>query len=66
MKIPVEGHPNFFRDEKSGAIINSDFNAYNQYMLSKQKRELQKKQIDELKSEITEIKTMLKQLLENQ
>ena len=32
--IPVEGHNNLFRDEKTGAIINLDTSGYNHYMLS--------------------------------
>jgi len=64
MKVPVEGHSNLFRDERSGAIINSDFISYNQYMISRQKREIQKQEIEELKSEISEIKILLKKLLE--
>lgn len=64
--IPVKGHPNLFRDEKSGAIINKDNVAYEQYLLSRRKRDLDKNQINELKSEIEEIKSMLKELLKNQ
>ena len=30
--IPVEGHKNLFRDEKTGAIINTDTSGYNNYM----------------------------------
>ena len=29
--IPVEGHKNLYRDEKSGAIINTDSHGYSQY-----------------------------------
>ena len=29
--ILVEGHPNLYRDEKTGAIINYDQQGYNQY-----------------------------------
>tara|TARA_Y100000004_G_scaffold96128_1_gene107726 strand:- start:457 stop:657 length:201 start_codon:yes stop_codon:yes gene_type:complete len=61
--IPVEGNPNFFRDENSGAIVNCDNSAYQQHLISKHKRELQKKEITELRSEISEIKLLLKQLM---
>lgn len=63
--IPVEGHANLFRDENSGAIINCDKESYDQYILSKQRRELQKRQIDDLRSELSEIKTLLKEVLKN-
>lgn len=61
--IPVEGHSNLFRDEKSGAIINCDSTAYDQYIISKYKRETQRKEIDDLKLEINEIKVLLKELI---
>ena len=39
--IPVEGHKNLFRDENSGAIINRDKNAYNDYMDQKRRNILE-------------------------
>ena len=36
--IPVEGHKNLYRDEKSGAIINCDITGYNMYKKSKHKK----------------------------
>jgi hypothetical protein len=32
MMIRVKGYPNLYRDETSGAIINCDGQAYNQYV----------------------------------
>jgi hypothetical protein len=61
--IPVKGHPNLYRDEKSGAIINTDTNAYTQYINSLRNREVQKNEIDKLKDDIDEIKSLLKDLL---
>jgi hypothetical protein len=62
--IRVEGHPNLYRDERSGAIINCDSVAYNQYLNSLSIRDSQKREIDNIKNEISEIKCLLKQLLE--
>ena len=62
--IPVKGNPNLYRDENSGAIVNCDNVAYNEYVNSLRNRENQKKEIDSLKNEISEIKNLLKQLLE--
>ncbi len=62
--IPVKGNPNLYRDENSGAIVNCDNIAYNEYVNSLRNRENQKKEIDSLKNEISEIKDLLKQLLE--
>jgi hypothetical protein len=62
--IPVQGHPNLYRDEDSGAIINYDELAYNQYVNSLNTRQNQKKEINDLKNEVSELKSLLKQLLE--
>lgn len=62
--IKVEGHPNLYRDEKTGAIINNDQNGYDQYVRSLEYRKSQKKEIDDLKSDIDEIKMSLKKLTE--
>ena len=64
MMIPVQWHPNLYRDENSGAIVNCDNLSYNQYVNSLQNRQNQRKEIDELKDEMGEIKKLLKQLLE--
>jgi hypothetical protein len=61
--IPVKGHPNLYRDETSGAIINCDSNAYNQYIAIKQNKETQKNEIEQMKNDIKEIKTLLQELL---
>ena len=60
--IKVKDHPNLYRDEITGAIINNDSAGYEQYVRSLHHRELQKKEIDQMKSDIGEIKEALKQL----
>lgn len=62
--IKVEGHPNLYRDEVSGAIINCDTASYNQYVNSLSKQELRKKELDDIKNDIKEIKFLLKKFLE--
>lgn len=61
--IPVKGHPNLYRDESSGAIVNLDNLAYNQYVNSLDNRKNQKQEIEKLKSDIDEIKSLLKELI---
>jgi len=61
--IPVKGHPNLYRDEKTGAILNCDNQSYNQYINSKNNREVQKVEIDQIRKDIDEIKSMLKEIL---
>ena len=60
--IPVEGHKNLFRDEKTGAIINTDTSGYNNYMSDKRRNFDKQAELDEMKSEIETLKTMLREL----
>ena len=70
--IPVENHPDLFRDSTTNAIVNkskSDFENYNKTrnrMLSKEQRinHLEQK-VDNLSSDIGDIKSMLQSFLSN-
>ena len=66
--LRVEGHPELVRDSSSGAVLNpSDTPLGVAAKKRKQKSEEQetlKQDVDMLKSEVTEIKTLLKSLLE--
>ena len=66
----VKDKKNLFRDENSNAIVNTDRQAYNAYIkLKKQKLEEKeeldsfKKDLDCMKNEIVEIKSLIKQLI---
>jgi hypothetical protein len=61
--IRVKGHTNLYRDENSGAIVNCDSLAYNQYLSIVNNREAQKNELDMIKKDIDEIKSLLKELL---
>ena len=61
--IPIAGHNNLFRDESSGAIVNSDTIEYNQYIRMKNERQRQKDEIAELKSDVQQIKNLLMELI---
>lgn len=61
--IPVKGHPNLYRDENTGAIINCDHTEYNQYMISVNNRKNQQQQIENLKKDVDEIKQLLREIL---
>tara|TARA_B100001093_G_C26853343_1_gene1026179 strand:+ start:3141 stop:3359 length:219 start_codon:yes stop_codon:yes gene_type:complete len=62
--IKVEGHKNLFRDENSGAIVNCDDVAYDNYVRSLKTSEKKKNEIDQMKSDIQDIKDALKDLKE--
>ena len=69
-KVKVEGHNNLVRDLNSNAIVNTntaDFSLYmkRQKMREKQSDELRNtvKEINSLKSELFEIKKLLKEVI---
>ena len=62
--IPVEGHKNLYRDEKSGAIINTDSHGYSQYKKSRNMKLTHKEEIDSMKKDIEEIKNLLRLIAE--
>ena len=59
--LRVEGHKNLYRTD-DGAIVNTDTVEYNQYKRLRNKRQSEKDEIDRLKREIDDIKSMLKDL----
>lgn len=69
-KLNVEGYLNLKRDINSGAILNTDTSEYENYLKAKMMREYDRVQLDTafneismLKSEISEIKELLFQLV---
>ena len=63
--IKVKGHSNLYRDENTGSIINCDTTNYNQYTNSLVQKDLRKKELNDMKNDIEEIKTLLKELMKN-
>ena len=60
--IPVERHKNLFRDEKTGAIINTDTSGYNNYMSDKRRNSDKQAELDAMKEELETLKSMLNEL----
>ena len=60
--LPVEGHKNLFRDEKTGAIINTDTSGYNNYMSDKRRNSDKQAEMDAMKEELETLKSMLNEL----
>ena len=67
--LKVKGHTHLVRDLKSQAIINTDSDAYARYMarkakLAKKDDEVRKviRDVNEIKTEMFEIKKMLKEI----
>ena len=68
--IPVEGNSDLVRDPNTDQMINTNTTAYEQYMNRRKQRKLEKEKsltIEEdlasLKSEMNEIKSLLKELV---
>jgi hypothetical protein len=64
--IRVEGHKNLYRDEESGAILNTDSVGYSEYLKQREIRKRERGEIKNLKNEISEIKSLLRELLDRQ
>lgn len=58
----VEGHKSLYRDQ-SGAIVNIDTNEYNQYVRLRSDKKQQREEIEELKKDIDEIKSLLMEII---
>lgn len=69
--IKVEGHSELVREQNSHAVINTDTTAYNSYMRMMENKKKQRDQlrdavreINSLKCEMHEIKSLLMQLMD--
>ena len=63
MGIKVEGHAHLVRDEESHAIINTDVEQYRLTMRRRQMLRTQRDEINSLKNDMSEIKSLLKELI---
>ena len=66
----VTGKENLVRDERNGAILNVDNNALKSYKMARgnrikqlEKEERMENEIDNIKSDVSEIKDLLKDLI---
>jgi len=60
--LRVEGHKHLFRED-SGAIVNTDTQKYNEYIRMKAERKRQREEIEGLKNDISEIKSLLMEII---
>ena len=66
MKQPVEGHPNLYKDSESGVIVNREDSERSRYRLARDQARMNQQNsldLEELRDEMDEIKSLLKQLL---
>ena len=71
MYTKIEGYPDLVKDEHTGAVLSNNNNAYKAIkkrhkikQLEKDKMQQQEIDINSMREELTEIKTMMKMLME--
>ena len=60
----VEGHVDLIRDDESHAIVNVNVEHHKLVMRRREMMQKQKNEINSLRQEITEIKSLMKELIE--
>ena len=59
----VEGEDGLYRDPSTNAIINKDKKAFDQIRASRVRQELQENELQSLKTEITELRSLLRAII---
>ena len=62
-KVKVKDSNSLYRDEESGAILNCNDAAYNNYLKMKENKMKEVSEIDKLKDDVDELKDMMKLIL---
>ena len=62
-RIKVKDSNSLYRDEESGAILNCNDAAYNNYLKMKQNKLNEVSEMDKLKDDVDELKDMMKLIL---
>lgn len=59
----IKDYPHLYKDEETGAIINYDTIGYNRRVNKIESQKSQKEELDNMKKDIEEIKSLLKDFL---
>ena len=62
-KVKVKDSNSLYRDEESGAILNCNDTAYNNYLKMKENKMREVSEMDKLKDDVDELKGMMKLIL---
>lgn len=60
--IPVEGQKDLYRDTRTNAIINTNKNGYESYIMRRESLQNQKKKIESIEDEILNVKNDLDEI----
>jgi len=63
-KIKVENSNSLYRDSETGAILNCSDSEYENYLALKRKRLQEIAEVDNLRNEVSELKSMMKLILD--
>tara|TARA_E500000331_G_scaffold89939_1_gene85797 strand:+ start:729 stop:944 length:216 start_codon:yes stop_codon:yes gene_type:complete len=63
--LKVKDNDHLYRDINTGAIINTDRSSFEKYKKSRQKFQNMEKELDFVKDELYEIKSLLKQIVKS-
>lgn len=60
----VEGHPDYVRDDNTKAVINTNYNEYQNYILAREAKIKEQERLSNIEMEIDEIKKSIKSIME--
>ena len=63
--IPVKDYPDLVRDPKTNMILNINKSKHKHKRIVDEARKQERAELDQLKSDVNDIKSMLQKLLEN-
>ena len=63
--LKVKDNDHLYRDANTGAIINTDRSSFEKYKRSKLKFQNMEQELDQIKCEMSEIKSLLKQIVKS-
>tara|TARA_B100000963_G_scaffold185551_2_gene161310 strand:- start:3113 stop:3328 length:216 start_codon:yes stop_codon:yes gene_type:complete len=63
--LKVKDNDHLYRDVNTGAIINTDRSSFEKYKRSKLKFQNMEQELDQIKCEMSEIKSLLKQIVKS-
>lgn len=62
--VKVEGHPGLVKDPETGIVLNTNSGELSAARARKEQRKQKEKEFEELKSDVQELKGMLKTIIE--
>ena len=63
-RMKVKNEPNLERDPFSNGIVNTNREAYEDFLIKKRKKEAEENRLNTIENEISEIKTLLQKLID--